>query len=244
MPNQWKERILLGGESGAGKTYACLTIAAMYPERKFHVIDLDDGWMPVQIQEFSDLANVEYYRVLDWTALMATLKELKPGPDDWVVVDMLVRAWEMVQNHFVNEVFNKDIGSYFLEARKMLKQNASNLGALRGWTDWPVINKMHSDFINTVVYSWPCNLLATTSMSPLTEVDDAEVQHLMTNAGLKLKFDGQKNNPFRFHTTLVLSQDRKGHYITTCRDRGRPRLERQLFKNFAREYGMKIAGWE
>jgi len=69
-----RERIMLGGVPGTGKTYAWATMARMLSENKFYVIDPDDGVRRVlyEVNEktkertFPDLSNIEYYFTQKW----------------------------------------------------------------------------------------------------------------------------------------------------------------------------------
>ncbi len=166
-----RERILVGGSPGTGKTYAWATIARALPKSKFYVIDPDDGVRRVLYEVdtetgervFPDLSNIEYYLTPKWytegSVEVPTIKKLvdselhayqsgvadawktikpKLKEDDWIVVEHLGSILGRAQDGFANEVFNKDIGQYFLEKRKLLAAGSKRLDALEGWTDWCV----------------------------------------------------------------------------------------------------------
>jgi len=265
-----KERILVGGVPGVGKTYSWLTIARMLPEHRFYVIDPDDGVRRVWYSEFPDAQNIEYYFTPTWFTKTSTdtpsvnnleencylggvadaFKTIKPKlkPDDWLVIEMLGNLWSIVQGAFVAEVFQKDVGQYFLEVRKRTKEGATRLDGLRGWTDWTVINRMHNDdFIVPACFETPCHVFMTTSITAGAPTgEDAELKAFYGDS--MIRFDGQKHNPFRAQTMLILTAEGKGdkreYFMSTyLKDRGRPHLTKVKLLDFALQYLCEVAEW-
>jgi len=259
------ERILVGGSPGTGKTYQWLTIARAFPNVTFHVIDPDDGVSRLVETEFSELTNLDYYFTPVWyskpkanpsgfgkvggiaDSFAEIRKAVKPG--DWLIIEMLGNIWSMAQTAFVTEVFDQGIGEYFLNARKSMKEGAKRLEALKGWTDWQVINKMHNDdFLVPACYQVGCHVYMTSSVSVSapTEVagEDAEVRSFYGDS--LIRFDGQKQNPFRAQSIFLFRKDRKGQwrYSTFIKDRGRQFIEDEELYDFGVQYVMGIAGIE
>ncbi len=243
MPNHSRERIILTGQSGSGKTYAILTLARFFPERSFYVFDLDDGFERVWNLEFPDVRNIDFHLCMDWKTLIEEFNAIKPQPADFVAIDMLNRAWEMVQSYYIDEVFEKDRGEYFLQVRKSLRSGAQSLGALRGWVDWNVINSLYQDFANRLFYSLRCNVIATCSYSAISDEDDKEVQAAMSASGYNIRLDGQKHTIFRGHTVLLLRNNKLGRTVSTIKDRGRPPLVQVPWHDIAIDYLVKVAGY-
>jgi hypothetical protein len=197
--------------------------------------------------EFSHLKNVEVYPAQDWNSCCKALDDikLKVTSKDWLVVDMLCSAWDFVQSFFVEEIFGKNIASYFLQARKELKQGASNLSALKGWTDWSVINKLYQTWINEVTYRLPCHIFFACKAATVTKDDEVAIQDMYSIFGIRP--EGEKRNTYRVHSVFLLTHDRNGFYISTVKDRGRIRLENTPLtpeQNFATKYLQLFAGWE
>jgi len=273
MPLQ--ERILVGGAPGSGKTYAWLTIARALPEHKFYVIDPDDGVRRVWYGEFPEVKNIEYYFTPKWftkdystystkgpqvikleeranqAGVADAWSSIKPKikPDDWVIVEHLHLLWSYVQDGFADEVFNKDIGKYFLEARKNMKAGANRLEALKGWTDWQVINKLHNDdFVVDVCYGVPSHVFMTTSVSSSGggKDEDTEVKAFYGSTGVR--FEGQKHNPYRAQSILIFknegSGDKRQYLVNTFqKDRSRGFLENEAWCDFYYDYLVGVAGW-
>jgi hypothetical protein len=241
-----RERILVYGQSGCGKTYAHLKIAQAYPKSKFLIIDTDDSIPRMLESEFTELENIQVYPVQDWSGCIKALGEIKSRvkADDWVVVDMLCSIWDFVQTFFIEEVFNQDTGSYFLQARKELKAGASSLSALKGWVDWAVINKLYQGWINEINYKLNCHVFFTCKATRISKEDDPGVQDIYSIFGVKP--EGEKRNIYRVHSAFLLSHDRNGFDISTVKDRGRIRLENVRLtpeQNFATRYLQLVAGW-
>lgn len=101
-----RERILVFGGAGMGKTYDWLCLARMSQktgsEAKFYVVDTDATVDRMLATEFAELTNVEFHPVYDWAQLVSTINEFQRGmkPDDWLVVDLLSPSWDMVQEYF------------------------------------------------------------------------------------------------------------------------------------------------
>ena len=241
-----RERILVYGTPGSGKSYSWLQIAQAYPKRQFYVIDTDNSAERLLTTEFSQLKNVMVYDCQSWTACTKALEIIKTHitADDFLVVDMLCSVWDFVQSYFVEEIFNKDIGTYFLQARKEMRAGSSNLSALKGWTDWAVVNKLYQAWINEICYQLPCHVFFCCKASKLSTEDDNETKDAYSSYGLQPA--GEKRNTYRTHTVLLLSRDRHGYYFSTLKDRGRVQLQNMLLtpeQNFATKYLQVIAGF-
>ena len=241
-----RERILVYGQSGCGKSYAHLKIAEAYPMSKFYIIDTDDSIPRMVANELTELHNIEVYPAQDWLGCVKALEEIKSKvkPDDWLVVDMLCSVWDFVQTYFIEEVFNQDTGSFFLQARKELKTGASSLSALKGWVDWTVINKLYQGWINEITYRLPCHVFFTCKAARISKEDDPGTQDIYSIFGVKP--EGEKRNIYRVHSVFLLAHDRNGYNISTVKDRGRIGLENHPLtpeQNFATRYLQLVAGW-
>jgi hypothetical protein len=241
-----RERILVYGQPGSGKSYSHLRIAEAYTKSRFYIIDTDDSIPRMLNSEFTHLNNVEVHPAQDWLECCKALNEIKPKvtSNDWLVVDMLCSVWDFVQSYFVEEIFDKDIGSYFMQARKEMKGGSSNLSALKGWTDWSVVNKLYQTWINEITYRLPCHIFFTCKATKLSREDDEDTRDMYSTFGLRP--EGEKRNAYRVHSVFLLTHERENFYISTIKDRGRIRLENTpltLEQNFATKYLMIFAGW-
>ena len=243
------ERILAFGIFGSGKTYAWLKIAQWAHKTKsparFFVIDTDAAvermlWS----EEFKDVADRVIVRpVFEWPEYVEALNEFlqQATEHDWIIVDMIGSAWDAVQSYFVDEVFEKDIGQYFLEVRKA-RENKKNLAPFEGWKDWPVINKLYLTWATKLAYQARCHVFVTTQEDRVTEEDEKQIQTLFGGLGFKPK--GQKQLGHQYHTVLRFHYARPGDWrVTTIKDRQRPMLDGQPVKDFVLDYLVKVAQW-
>lgn len=181
-------------------------------------------------------------------------------PKDWVIVDMVDRAWEATKDYFVQEVFEDDIGDYFLQVRKIVRQQGEKTGtgrdissldkeALSGWVDWTVINKMYADWINPLVYRAPCHLYMATTVKEVSKQEkDTETLNLYGVYGYMPT--GQKKLGHMVHSIILLIPrlDKKGNRswrAITIKDRaGREYYNNDEFTSLYFQYLVGKGGWD
>lgn len=242
-----RERILTIGGAGSGKTYTWMRLAAYFQDAHFYIIDTEAG-AERSLMEFPNVKNVTTMTAFDWPEYRKAEKYVtgKAVKGDWIVVDTVDKAWTAVTRWFISEIFEQEMGEYFLEARRKLKKDAKSLfsgrdAALKGWLDWPVINRNYDDFIHSLIYRSSANLYLVSNAQSVSEDDEKEVREIYGPHGVRPM--GQKSLPHQPDTVLLLSHTRDGYLMTTIKDRGgRQYMERQRVVNFPVQYG-KIAGW-
>jgi hypothetical protein len=242
-----RERILVVGGPGSGKTFGWLKLASYFKNSQFYIIDTEIG-AERSLKEFPGLTNVHIYPVVEWPEYRKAQREVidKAVEGDWLVLDMADKAWTAVQRYFIGEIFDQEMGEYFLEARRKMKKDAKSLfagrdAALKGWTDWPTINRLYEDFMLPLVYRSPAHLYLATAGQAVSEDDDKEVQELYGPYGIRPA--GQKALAHQPDTVLLLAHNKTGYFMTTIKDRGgRKYVERLPLHNFAIQYG-KLAQW-
>lgn len=246
------ERILLFGPAGSGKSTAAASIAAMSAktgsDARFHVVDTDLAWDRMLYEGYQDLSNVEVYVALEWPEYREALAKIRATvrPNDWVIVDLVSNAWETVQSYFTEQVFDSDIGDYFLQVRKELKTGKKSLEAFSGWVDWSVINAMYKSWANDLLFKTRANILCTAKMAKVhSEQDDKATRLLFGSHGVKP--EGQKALAYQFHTVLLTGEQKAGDEtqwtLTTVKDRERPQLSKAPVRKFALDYLVKVGGW-
>jgi len=250
-----RERILSIGITGSGKSYQWLTLADQLRPGgvKFHCIDTDDAIDYMLQTQFPQLqpskgGNVYIHPAREWPEYVSALAEIKKQPlkqSDWLVVDMIDAAWEAVQSYFVNEVFKKNLGEYFLQTRKLMeaaKTKSTTLEALDGWKDWVVINNLYFDWYKTLIFQTPCNLYMTSKVESLAKKEDPEIKNIFGDIGVKPT--GQKALGHGAHTIFLMLPGKQKWYITTVKDRaGRHYFDRTLLVSLYMQYFIAEAGW-
>ena len=242
-----RERILTIGGMGSGKTYTWMRLAIYFKDAHFYIIDTEAG-AERSLLEFPEIKNVTILTAFDWPEYRQAQKYIteKAKKGDWMVVDAIDKAWTAVQRWFIGQIFDQEMGEYFLEARRRLKKDAKSLftgrdAALKGWLDWPVINRNYDDFVFPLIYRSPAHLYMVSGAQAVSEEDEKEIRELYGPYGLRP--GGQKSLAYQPDTVLLLAYTKEGYLTTTIKDRGgRKYMDRQRMVNFPIQYG-KIAGW-
>lgn len=248
-PRQARERILLMGAPGTGKSTAAGTIArtmrATKQPGKVWIVDTDNAWERMVEEQFPDLDNIVLLPADGWSDYREAVEKARANadPDDWIVVDQVGMTWGMVQDYFTEQVFQSDIGDYFLQVRKELKGGKKNLEAFSGWTDWIVVNKLYKSVtLPLLLHHTKCHVLAATAIERVSDNDDKRLREMFSQWGVRPA--GQKDLAYQFHTVLILAEPTKEKWVmSTVKDRGRPKQDKATVRNFAIDYLRALAGW-
>jgi|SRR5215469_446804 len=238
-----RERILLMGGWGVGKSTAIADIAQNIEGRMFVV----DTTYEAE-RNFDGLSNVVADTVRDWDDYLTGVRKatIKGGPDDWLAVDRIDPVWDAAQNGFIEKVFGKTADDWFLEYRK--ESSGHPLAGEYGM-NWAVIKKMYGAFM-TEVMRFKGNVVVTARADQITVPnrdgtggDSQEVRMVFEKYGVKPA--GEKNLGFLFHTVLLMAEPKPGEWTyTTVRDRNREQRKSQPVEHgFVAAYLMPVAGW-
>lgn len=233
-----RERILVFGGAGTGKSTTWVELAQRCPDDTFYVLDSD--FAVERMTQDLGLTNVEVTVALEWADFVEGVKtaQAKMKPNDWLVIDFIAPAWDAAQAYFTDQIFGKDIAAYFLEARK--KKAKGN--PLDGDTDWGVINKIYKAWMNNLLAKTPGHILATAPAKAVGDRDDPGVKAMFGSVGVRP--EGQKHLAYAFHTVLLLLKHRNGEWqFTTVKDRQRREVEKAPMSSFVNSYMVPIAGW-
>uniref|UniRef100_A0A6M3LER3 Putative ATPase domain containing protein n=1 Tax=viral metagenome TaxID=1070528 RepID=A0A6M3LER3_9ZZZZ len=234
-----RERILLYAQAGVGKTYALLSLATLYMDSNFYILDTDDRFERIWKERFSFLPNIRYKRVNGWEQIEDRVKFLKEmatkgqlQKHDWVCIEMLGRWWEMAQFYEVQRVYGADKAQVALEDRATSKRNKKEPkpGGLETF-DWNIVKELHNPTIGAVL-QLPCNIVATTSADEIISFFDRKDSERMNLFGqIGYKPEGEKHNFHLFDTVLFLELvlATKQRFMTSLKDTGRPLLNRVEF---------------
>ncbi|MEM3646835.1 MAG: AAA family ATPase [Thermofilum sp.] len=242
-----REKILVYGFPGSGKSYQFLKIAQfVYPQRCY-VLDTDGSYERLMETEFSGLDNVVIYLVFDRDEWANAVEEVlaNASNDDWVCIDRADVLWDATQDYYIQEVFGEDMADFFLRARKEMVENKDKkFVPLDGWKDWGVINKVYRSLWNRLTRpDVPFHLYVATSAVEVESNDDKLIKRTFNFLGVKP--GGQKALAHGVHTVLYLDYVGKGDgwRVTTAKDRGRKYLDHQKLVSLPHQYLMAVAGW-
>lgn len=246
------ERVMAIGGFGTGKSHGWLSIARLSQvtgsDAKFYVLDTDFAIDRMLSTSFSDLNNVEHHPAPDWEDCESFVKTVVPKirPNhDWIIVDMIDITWDQVQAWYTQQIWQEDIGIFFLEARKQLKGEKGNLQPFAGWTDWQVINKVYQSWIARMIFKSKAHVYLTNKVEVLDSSKEKNQDVLVTYGAFGIKPKGQKHIGNQVHTVLLFSAPRKDDWrIVTVKDRGPVYFQGDKLEDFAYQYLVEKARWE
>lgn len=252
-PNRSRERVLLIGPWGAGKSTAWgVTWEWMKrtgADYKMYVIDTDraaDRVAPdLPLEQVADVWHwEEYISAIDKFSAVATR-------DDILVVDLIDKAWAAVQDDYIEQVFSKGAATFFLEWKKSAAKG-NPLSDAYG-TNWQVINRRYGEFIDKVIH-WPGHIIACSPAEPVAQPnrdgsggDGKDILEAFGRFGVKPA--GQKRIGFQFLTVqLMIPKGNDSWSFTTMKDVGLGTMKRekpvnQPLKDWVMDYLVGIAGW-
>lgn len=247
-PHKFRERILLFGGGGVGKTTAVLSIA-QHVTGTVHVIDADYSFAYERAlaTDFRELDNVEVHEIDDdWESLTETLVTILTNADpenDWVVIDPFNLGWDYVQAWMSDQVHGVDIEDHLVRLRAesdTLKEFQSEVGDSM---NWPLVTKTFTNKLMKPISRWRGHLVLVCEATRIGKKEDDESKALFGHLGLKPA--GHKRTHHICSTNLLLMKKDHGvHKMTTAKDRNRPELENQEFDDFGWDYLRDVAGWE
>jgi hypothetical protein len=191
QPDGVRERILIFGPPGAGKSRAYVDIYDNI-EGKVFVIDTD-----VAVERMfanRDKSRLEYNEAQDYeTAAKAMQKytsQAKAG--DWVVVDLLTPTWGWCSDYWAMKTSkikaNTDMSLWLPMSNKDY--------------DWSTINRMYSNFMRSLMTT-EANVLVICEETDIMEGKfEGDTDRLFKEFGVKPR--GNKRVPYSFHTSLYL----------------------------------------
>lgn len=245
-----RERILLMGGWGVGKSTAATTIAryaaSTKSDARLYVLDTT---YEAERNFMDNPGNVEIATVETWDDYMKSIKAFraKAKPTDWLVVDRIDMVWDQAQQGYSEKAFGKEIQDWFVEYRKDHTSGHAFSGDYG--VNWVTIKRMHSAFM-TEVMRFPGNVLVCAKSENVVQPnrdgkggDSPEVRAEFGRFGVRPA--GEKNLGFMFHTVLLLSSPKQGEWVfTTIRDRMREQVKAKPMKDFVSSYLIGVAGWK
>jgi hypothetical protein len=243
-----RERQLIFGPAGAGKSEACYSVAKMV-NGSVYVLDNDYSWERMIETDKSgfDAKNFEVTELYhdDWKGLMKGLDDAVDNGDrdDLLVIDSMTPTWQAVQESFTEEIFGTDIDAYFLQVRKE-QSSGKNLEAFDGWKDWQVINKMYSRLYRGIA-RFPGHVMLTAEADGVSGGEEDDIKGLF--GPYRAKPRGQKRLAHTVNTVTLVSKSRAQEFtMTVCKDRGRERdekIEKEEFDDYGVDFMIGVAGW-
>lgn len=243
-----RERILLMGAAGSGKSQAVLSIARN-TDAKVHVLDTELDVYERLAHGAEGLEGIVPTGVMpdDWRAMLAWAEETstKVSRDDWVVVDSITPAWSAAQVWFSEEIIGEHLADMMVKARKQITEDDKNVNPFEGWTDWSVINAQYAKFMNRLLRANAkgAHLLFTAEIDVLQKDNETkETRALFGKLGVKPR--GNKRLPHVPHDIIMMRQMRTGWEMETAKVQGERAEVNGAVSDFAKQYLLGVGGWK
>lgn len=242
-PQGIREKILVTGSFGSGKTTAWLQVARWAKQTgsdaKFFVIDTDDA-VSSMVRADEGLDNIVLYDAFEWEEYVTAQKKILPVArpyHDWIVVDFMSTSWEAVQDWYVRQMFG-DPAEFFMSVRK------GESGGMDGWKDWQYINRQYKAWAFPILFKSKAHLFLTAQADTLKDTDSKELRTDFGAHGVRPR--GQKALSNQVHTVMLTRTLKPREvFLTTVKERRKWRhvLEAKPLEDFAIDYLVQVAGW-
>jgi len=229
-----RERCLLLGAPGVGKTYQAVKIAQYVGEelkKKVLVLDLEDKFEAMVIGMLGEIPKwmtlkvaVETNEQPQWLAFKEAISKADVKEDDWIIVDRIDLAWEAVMRWYSQYKYGQELAERLAEKAKAMKK-ASMFTPRFDQGDWQPINEQYASNIMKILYGFRCNVVMTAGIKGL---DDNDSRFDILGA-LGVKPRGQKELGHQPNTLLLLYQKRVGKEVVWRITTGKDLIGRSYF---------------
>jgi len=260
-PTQRRERILIIGFSGGGKSTCWLNVARWLAktrsDSKMWVVDTDRTWEAMRPLDGSLDKTVVAYDVEDYPGMKKAVNDIRDvaSNEDFLVYDMIDTLWTESQNYFFEEAFAKDFEEFLVNARR----TGDTIGGEYG-VNWNAINKLYAG-VNDRVRRFPGHVIACTPGEVVREAGksgkggEQDPQIVREFGRYKVKPAGQKKLRHDYHSILLCQDTPGGYTLSTLKERNPPgsvegdgqhrvSLESVKTGEFTMTYLVKVAGWK
>lgn len=245
-PHGSRERILLYGREGSGKTKAALDFARAN-DGTTYVVSNDNSIERLIECDYLDL-DIELVNVTDWVEYRDALLDIygKVDRDDLVIIDNMTWPWDEIKVWYVKEVYGQDMRDWAFEYRQNLDRPSDGSLPASLFGDYSYINSEWYGLHNKFLVQLNCHLILTANAKEvrMDSRGDKEVRDSYGQIGMAP--DTQKRVGATTQTVVYLWSEPGGYYMSTkIKDRGRePRaVEKLAWDDFAVDYLERIALW-
>ena len=251
-PHRFKERILLFGGGGSGKSETVLNIAS-HVQGEFYIYDNDTSFnynraLQTTYQDLDDTGRVHVYEATDntWEDCLVQLTDMVGAADpdtDWLVIDSITPTWGWVQNWYQEQVHGQDLARHMIQLKREYADDQRGYNAaVTNDMNWPVVKKEYEKLYR-VMQQWKGHLIITAEAKGLGRDADDDMKMLYGHLGMKPSGEGRLHHIAS--TNLLLTHPGQGEWkVTTVKDRNREELDGVVVEDFGKDYLMDVAGWK
>lgn len=255
-PHKFRERILLVGGGGAGKTTDVLSIAQALHVGEMFVLDNDysaayQRGLETDFADAADRVQVEWCDP-SWEPFIETVERIVDENnhiDNWLVIDSVSPTWDMVQEWYGAQVYGNNLGGMMADLRKSTDTQKEYMAALAESMNWPAVKKEYARLYRAF-QKWGGHLLLTAEAKSIGMEKDADLKAMYGPTGFKPAGEGRLHHITS--TTLFVKKVQVGRgnvwKYTTVKDRNREERENETIVDiddggFAESYLHEVAGW-
>lgn len=262
-----RERLMIFGPPKVGKTHLYFTIAKWHQELGsdaiFYAVSSDTSYEVLSMNpEFEHLTNLQWEDAVNFNDYVTYSRQYAGlmRPQDWLSVDLMSDAWPAAQDEYARVQTRQAGGN--LDDMGDLWATSGNTDdyPISGW-EWQMPNARYRVLANNILLRCPGHLFLVYGQKELMQDsgsgrsgETAKSKEMFGHLGLKP--NGQKDDPWRYHTVLhVDSHEPKRQVMATAGERwgGREWLGKKMsngsvkdapIEDFFMDYLVKIAGWQ
>lgn len=248
-PHGFRERLLLFGGGGAGKTTTVLNIATHLNVGTMHVVDSDyslayERAIETEYAEVADRVQV-HNAAPDWEDFLATVRDAIAAGDpdtDWLVIDPIGASWDWVQDWALETIYGRDLAAMLVELkREFATDSRAYAAAVSELMNWQIVKREYKKLYREL-QAWKGHFILCTEAKAVGGRDDDATQLMFGVLGLKPQGEGSLKHVAA--TTLFLDHPKRNVWrITTIKDRNRDEVDRMVVEDFGVDYLMSVAGW-
>lgn len=255
-PYKFRERQLLLGGGGAGKTTAALSQIQSAAVGEMWVVENDysSAWDRAIELDFPDVEDRVHVSLVapEWEDVASAIERVVADkaanqPDNWLVIDSISPSWEYVQSWYTEKAYGADIGTFMANLRHECANNKEYAAALNEAMNWSAIKKEYARIYRAIqAGSWNGHLILTAEAKSMAGERNAEVSKIYGSVGMKPVGEGRLHHVTS--STFFMQETASGYKFSTCKDRNRTKVQNERVEaladgGFAMSYLREIAGW-
>jgi hypothetical protein len=237
-PGRARERLLLYGLEGVGKTFALFQIMSQTTGVKgrcnyyyietdntldeflespnFNHLEVAEEWVGRKLDtECYDNpnGNIYLYRVRNWVDYTWAFMECftRASGDDWIFIDNVSNLWGEVQSWYTTEAYGKSAADFALEIRKKHIANNDKKSTIiqEQFQDWGAINPQYMENIRKFIQNPPCHIAMTAEQKKVDMDKEKDKETRAIFGPFGAKPTGQKSIAHDARTVLWLTRDNR-----------------------------------
>ena len=243
-----KERILLMGAPGSGKSEQLINVASYIQEFKLpmYVIDCEDKLSAMLENRDDSPDNIKLHVALSWEepenkryegfkeAANDILKKVKPG--DWIGLDRIDLSWSFVQRWFTKEKYNESLSDKLMEVSKEMKKKSMFVPRFDQGS-WQVINEQYESVIVSLLFDSRCNILMTSGIKGIDNDSPLDIGRYGVLPRGQKELGHQPHSVFLLTQEKVQGEKRWEWFVSTDKDlKKREYFDKEPLFDFATQY--------